>query len=298
MGDPRAFQKGDASPATVADLASQVAATRALQELAGGAVRLAAEEGMEEIEASGATGILEAVAAAVSASGLPCTPAECETSLRAAKDEGGEGCFWTVDPLDGTKGYLRGGQFAVAVALIMRGRPMIGVLALPRLGERGVSEGCGVLVAAVHRHGAWQAALAGGPVTALTCTAWESGMPVRLAGSVETSHSAVDALETAAARVGRVEPVRMDSQAKYALVARGSADAYVRSSPRAEYVERIWDHAAGVLVAEEAGCLATDLLGSPLDFGRGRGLEANRGVLCAPPALHARLLAALAAPMG
>jgi 3'(2'), 5'-bisphosphate nucleotidase len=298
VGDPRAFHKGDASPATVADLASQVAATRALQELAGGAVRIAAEEGMEEIEAHGGAGILEAVATAVTASGLPCTAAECETALRSARDEGREGCFWTVDPLDGTKGYLRGGQFAVAVALVMHGHPVIGVLALPRLGEHGVGEGSGVLVAAVRRHGAWQTPLMGGRATALRCAPWTRGGAVRVAGSVETSHSAVDALEAAAARVGRVESIRMDSQAKYALVARGSADAYIRSSPRAEYVERIWDHAAGVLVAEEAGCRATDCAGAPLDFGRGRGLEANRGVVCAVPELHAALLSALATPLG
>jgi 3'(2'), 5'-bisphosphate nucleotidase len=84
----------------------------------------------------------------------------------------------------------------------------------------------------------------------------------------------------------------MDSQAKYALLARGAADVYLRLPSRKGYIERIWDHAAGALIASEAGCTITDIHGKPLDFSHGRGLELNAGILGAPPELHARLLAA------
>ena len=60
-----------------------------------------------------------------------------------------------------------------------------------------------------------------------------------------------------------------------------------------DYVERIWDHAAGALIASEAGCAVTDIDGKSLDFSHGRGLEKNRGILCAPPGVHGRLMAAL-----
>jgi 3'(2'), 5'-bisphosphate nucleotidase len=116
---------------------------------------------------------------------------------------------------------------------------------------------------------------------------------VRLASSVETAHSASDEVERALAQISAVESVRIDSQAKYGLVARGSADAYIRRSPTATYVEHIWDHAAGALVAQEAGCTVTDLRGQPLDFSQGRGLSSNEGIVCATPALHARALRAL-----
>jgi len=87
--------------------------------------------------------------------------------------------------------------------------------------------------------------------------------------------------------------VRLDGQTKYAIVARGQADLFLRVPARRSYVERIWDHAAGAIIATEAGCCVTDIRGEPFDFSRGRGLEANVGVLVAPPALHGRALGAL-----
>ena len=77
------------------------------------------------------------------------------------------------------------------------------------------------------------------------------------------------------------------------VVARGQADAYLRLPTSYTYVEKIWDHAAGMLVAQEAGAVVTDIDGKALDFSRGAGLSANRGVVCAPPALHAALLGAI-----
>ena len=60
---------------------------------------------------------------------------------------------------------------------------------------------------------------------------------------------------------------RMDSQAKYAMVARGAAEYYVRL-PSPTYVENKWDHAAGKVVIEEAGGQWTDTNGNAnVDFG-------------------------------
>jgi 3'(2'), 5'-bisphosphate nucleotidase len=299
VGDPQAFSKGAAGPATVADLASQVAAAIALDELSGHDVRLVAEESWDDVERLGAASLMTTVAQAVSAGGTRCTPAECEAMLRRSHDPGGSGCFWAVDPLDGTKGYLRGGQFAIAIALIMHGHPVVGVVGAPRLGLRGTEPGPGVAFAAVRGRGAYQAPIAGDheKIETIRCHEWVPGQTIRLAGSVEASHSAVDELEAAVASIGAMHAVRMDSQAKYGLVARGCADAYLRRSPKADYIEHIWDHAAGALIAEEAGCTVTDVEGKPLDFGKGRGLSANRGVICAAPALHAELLRTLGAPI-
>jgi 3'(2'), 5'-bisphosphate nucleotidase len=87
--------------------------------------------------------------------------------------------------------------------------------------------------------------------------------------------------------------VRIDSQCKYAVVARDQADAYLRLPTRKGYVEKIWDHAAGSIIATEAGAIVTDVAGQPLDFTRGTRLEANRGVVCASAGLHADLIAAI-----
>ena len=196
------------------------------------------------------------------------------------------GRCWTIDPLDGTKGYLRGGQFAIALALLEEGVPVLGVLGLPRLGALGDDAGSGVVLAATRGGGAMQAGIDGGPWVPVSCRAWARGSPIRFAGSVERAHSTTDSIEAALASLGPVVPVRVDSQAKYGLVARGDADLYVRSSPDRAYRECIWDHAAGWLLARESGCTVTDLRGAPLTFSHGRRLDRNEGVLCASPALH------------
>ena len=87
----------------------------------------------------------------------------------------------------------------------------------------------------------------------------------------------------------------MDSQAKYGVVARGEAEIYLRMPTRADYREKIWDHAAGALIVEEAGGTVTDIRGRPLEFHHGRELTANRGVIVTNGRLHARVLKALRA---
>ena len=84
--------------------------------------------------------------------------------------------------------------------------------------------------------------------------------------------------------------VSLDSQCKYSIVARGQADAYLRMPKNVEYVEKIWDHGAGSIIASESGAVVSDIHGNPLDFGHGRLLKANSGVIVAVPGLHERLI--------
>ena len=79
------------------------------------------------------------------------------------------------------------------------------------------------------------------------------------------------------------------------MVGRGQADAYLRMPTKKDYVERIWDHAAGSLVASEGGAFVTDIFGHALDFSQGRGLEKNKGIVCAPARVHGKLIAAIEA---
>jgi len=78
-------------------------------------------------------------------------------------------------------------------------------------------------------------------------------------------------------------------------VARGEAALYLRlpSPQQPDYRERIWDHAAGALIVEEAGGRATDALGRPLDFAQGRRLSRNRGVIVSNGHLHTAVLEAI-----
>ncbi|MEM6295893.1 MAG: inositol monophosphatase family protein [Myxococcota bacterium] len=122
--------------------------------------------------------------------------------------------------------------------------------------------------------------------------------PIAVCGSVEKAHSSTSdmsrILEYVADQGLPVGPrARLDSQAKYAVVGRGQADAYLRLPTRKDYVERIWDHAAGSLIAQEGGAAVSDIHGKALDFGQGKGLAKNKGVVCARPRLHGIVLEAI-----
>jgi HAL2 family 3'(2'),5'-bisphosphate nucleotidase len=299
VGDPARLaggsvvEKGAAGPATVADLAAQAAITVTLRSALGPATRIVAEESLEEAERLGGPALVAGAHAAVAAGGIEVDERSFRAALASGGDAGGAGSFWTVDPLDGTKGYLRGGQFAVAIALVEDGRPVLGALIAPRLGHRGSGAGGGVVALAAAGGGAFQSSLGSWEPSRLLARPWAPGAPIRVAGSIEKAHSASDSLEARITALGPVDPVRIDSQAKYLLVARGDADCYARLSPTAGYRECIWDHAAGALVAEEAGARASDALGRQLDFSAGRRFRDSAGIVCAAPGLHEAVVAAI-----
>ena len=115
----------------------------------------------------------------------------------------------------------------------------------------------------------------------------------RACESVEAGHSRHDVAAELAQTLGVGGSVRVDSQVKYALVARGDAELYLRIPRDDIYVEKIWDHAAGSLIVTESGGTVTDVNGKPLDFGIGRLLEKNRGVVASNGPNHGAVIEAL-----
>ena len=89
------------------------------------------------------------------------------------------------------------------------------------------------------------------------------------------------------------KPVRMDSQCKYAVLARGDTSIYLRPPPRKDYKENIWDHAAGYIIVREAGGTVTDSAGKLLDFSVGKKLLENKGILATNGAVHEAVLQAV-----
>lgn len=210
-------------------------------------------------------------------------PAILEAIDRGSHAGGKEGRFWTLDPIDGTKGFLRKEQYAVALALIVNGEVALGVLGCPNLPvdphDEASEKGC--LLYAVKGQGAFQAPLsklaAAQPISVDSVT--DASLAV-FCESVESGHTAHGRSEKIAARLGTsVPPFRMDSQCKYAAVARGQASVYLRLPTRPGYEEKIWDHAAGVIVLQEAGGRVADTCGKTLDFSRGRSLSENKGIV-------------------
>lgn len=303
----RAATKDDKSPVTVADFAAQAVVAATLAEALGPSfveVGLVAEEDPAFLRAPERAAYLEATVEVARAVRPELTAERLLAALEAAgHGQGGAGAFFTLDPIDGTKGFLRGQQYAIALAYVEGGAPVVGALACPNLARDATADVVvpdpeGSLYVARRGAGTEElACLMGGAARARVLPRLGAlARPLRVTASVEKAHSNVSDTDRVIAAVG-ADPtvVRLDSSAKYAVVARGQADAYLRLPTRADYVERIWDHAAGVVVAEEAGVRVTDIAGRPLEFGHGRGLERNRGVVVAHPDAHPRLIAAIAA---
>ena len=287
-----AIQKTDRSPVTVADFGSQALICKAIGATFPDDI-IVAEENAQALKEN--PSLLERVTGYVNHF-CEETPLSAETVCEWINKGGGEvgPSFWTLDPIDGTKGFLRRDQYAIALAYIVDGVVQLGVLGCPNLPyqlDTGAPErGC--LFVASRGEGTHLYS----KTAELLERVHVSKTTHRFAESFESTHGDSDAHATIANALGITEsPVRMDSQAKYGIVSRGEASLYIRlpnpASP--DYRECIWDHAAGAIVVEEAGGTVTDANGIPLNFLTGKRMHQNRGIVATNGELHQHVLEAL-----
>jgi 3'(2'), 5'-bisphosphate nucleotidase len=296
--------KDDRSPVTVADFAVQALIARRLAENLPGAI-LIGEENAEALRLGEGVSALDHITEFVRSAIPDATPEEVCGLIDRGSGEPGD-TFWTLDPIDGTKGFLRREQYAIALALIRNGQVELGVLGCPELPcgpmfrhRQLASEDGGTIIAASRGDGTHAQPLTGsGDWRRLNVSSRNDPKDARILRSVEKSHTNVDEIGQLAAKLGVTAPaVGMDSQAKYAVLAAGEGEVLLRllSPSRPDYREKIWDQAAGSVVIEEAGGRITDLDGQPLDFSHGRTLARNRGILATNGVLHDAFLDGLRA---
>ncbi len=188
--------------------------------------------------------------------------------------------FWTLDPIDGTKGFLRGEQYAVALALIEKGEIVLGVLGCPNLDYDDQNQG--TLLYATKENGAVACNFSMDNSRDINVSNQNPDEKVRFLESVEKGHANHSGQAKIINAFGdRKDSVRVDSQVKYAVLAQGNAEVYLRlpKPDMPDYRENIWDHAAGVIIVEEAGGIISDVNGKPLDFSQGKKLKNNLGVI-------------------
>jgi 3'(2'), 5'-bisphosphate nucleotidase len=214
QGEFSATRKADASPLTEADLASHKFLCEQLPSL------------------------------------ISNTPVISEESTDAGVNAPAKGRYWMVDPLDGTKEFLkRTGEFTVNVALIEDGRPRLGVVHAPALdltyyGALGV--------------GAWRRQK-GQVAKAIQTRSYPALGPVVVA----SKDHAGPLVTTMVAQLRKPVLRSMGSSLKFCLVAEGAADIYLRDLPTME-----WDTAAAQCVVEVAGGTVCTLDGHPLRYGK------------------------------
>jgi 3'(2'), 5'-bisphosphate nucleotidase len=288
--------KSDRSPVTIADYGSQAITCKLIRERFPHDT-IVAEEDSKELRRPDRSRILEQVTNYVNAF-VPDSSSEDVCSWIDFSSNSITDRFWTLDPIDGTKGFLRGDQYAIALALIENGVVKLGILACPNLyldinspfGEKGC------LFVALKEKGSAQMDMSGMKRRAIFVSKVKNPSESIITESVESDHADHLTHQRLAQKLNISKlPLRMDSQAKYGILARGEATLYLRVPSPSEpgYKENIWDHAAGTIIAEEAGGRVTDILGHPLDFSCGVKMVKNHGILVSNGILHDLVLKAL-----
>ncbi len=288
--------KKDKTPVTIADYGSQAIICKLIRERFPNDT-IVAEEDSRELRRPDRSNILEQVTNYVNVFISSSSPEEVCSWIDLSSDSITDR-FWTLDPIDGTKGFLRGDQYAIALALIENGMVKLGILACPNLyldvKQRSGGKGC--LFIALKGKGSVEMDINGMGKRTISVSKVKNPSEAVITESVELDHADHLTHQHLAEKLNIFKPsLRMDSQAKYGILARGEATLYLRvpSSSEPGYKENIWDHAAGSIIAEEAGGKVTDVLGRPLDFSCGIKMVKNHGILASNGILHDVILKTL-----
>ena len=191
----------------------------------------------------------ELVILAALARAAPGVPVIAEEEVAAGRIPAHDDTYFLVDPLDGTKEFVRGGDdYTVNIGLIERGVPKLGVVFAPATGR--LHGGC-------VGEGAW---LDEGQGRMAVKTRPRGDLTTAVASKSHLNQATIDYLQAA---VGNCGYVSIGSSLKFCIVAEGKADIYPRAAPTSE-----WDTAAGHAVLLAAGGLVDGSDGEPLRYGK------------------------------
>lgn len=283
-----ALHKNDKTPVTIADYAIQALITKILnQSFPDDAI--IAEETPEALLKPENRSVLNSVTNLLKPIFPKITNSEVIDLLSyAQKDIKGIERYWVLDPIDGTKGFMRGEQYAIALALVKQGETVMGILGCPNY------ETHGSIYFSEKGHGSKAICLNDGSSQVLSMPALDDTSKIVLCTSYESKHvddiktkNLLNKLQVTAA------PIKSDGQGKYGLVASGKAHLFLRIPRDESYREKIWDHRAGELLVREAGGIVTDIHGRILECQEGHSFSDSIGVLACHPSLHEKILANL-----
>jgi 3'(2'), 5'-bisphosphate nucleotidase len=222
---------------------------------AGEAIVAIVRRGFEIVAKSDSSPVTEAdraaelIILAALAKPAPGVPVIAEEEVAAGRIPAHRGTYFLVDPLDGTKEFVRGGDdYTVNIALVENRTPRLGVVFAPATGRLH-----GGLIGA----GAW---VEDGRGRRPIRTRVRPAQPIAVASK---SHFTQDTAAYLAEAVGLCDHVSVGSSLKFCILAEGEADIYPRLSPTSE-----WDTAAGHAVLLAAGGRVDDADGFPLQYGK------------------------------
>jgi 3'(2'), 5'-bisphosphate nucleotidase len=313
--DKGSLSKTDSTPVTIADFAAQALIISAIQH-AFPTDKFVGEEDADVLRKD--EKLQQSVWELVSSTHLDDAESEALLASPASVEEmldvidlggrgtgGRDGRVWILDPVDGTKTFLDGQQYAVALALVVDGEEKVGVLGCPNLNlETGrVSEmstdkdGLGLMLSAVKGEGAVMRPIGKGALqTAQRIERLrDSSMELKDLHIVNCSTSKslwIDKHREVTEKFGASWPGTdlWSSQMRYAALTVGGGDVMLRIPMQKDARSYVWDHAGGHLIFREVGGKITALDGKEIDFGAGRKMEENWGMVAANESVHARIL--------
>ncbi len=197
---------------------------------------------------------------------------------------------WILDPIDGTKGYLAGRYYAIAIGFFVDGEPVFGAMAVPHSPRAEATVIDNTVAFAVRGRGAWIAGITSEGELQFERLQGGKGsgeQPWKVAVSLEHGGGVADTLKET------LTPVRMDSQAKYLGVAAGAIDAYLRKSRDDGGTDVTWDHMPGMMIAREAGCTVRSFNSDAAQPRPERVIRFDGGMICHRGERESKLAVAL-----
>ncbi|XBH63363.1 hypothetical protein VPH35_117358 [Triticum aestivum] len=303
VGDEKILEKNDQTHVTIADFGVQALISFELHQLFP-SIPLVAEEDSAFIRSSNAA----------------------DTIDRGGKDavsfDSNPATYWLLDPIDGTKGFLKGEDslYVVGLALVVDGKLAVGVMGCPNLTDTTVGDtedesiaacpGHGILMVSHVGCGTWTRPMSADQLTTAPdiwkrCSVDPCSVAHMARFCIVDSHtwdmmplsahfsSTMDESEPRDENKILLQNSCGGSLSKYLLVACGRMSVFILLA-RAEKLLKAWDHAVGVICVEEAGGQTCDWSGKPLDFGADltgrRIIYPSGGVLATNGALHDKLV--------
>ncbi len=278
--------KGENDPVTIADYGSQAILCRAIAAAYPHDAVLAEEQGSQFASLVSDT----QRATVVKLVGDVLGESVSEAQLIAWLDYGfgrDASRTWVIDPIDGTKGFIAGRRYSIAVGVLDDGMPTAGVLASPGY---PTSDNFGLLFYA-QGSAAYVEAIRGGKPMRVAVSNRSKARELVVVESVERAHAHLELMARvyASAGIDKKQVEGIDSQDKYAMIAAGDADLYLRLPREAKPTHKSWDHAAGTAIIRAAGGVVTDIDGSPLDFSQGAFLP-NLGMIVSNGHIHDKMI--------
>lgn len=282
--------KDEHEPVTIADYGAQAIISRAISIAFPDDAIIAEESGKQYIELVSDKGRTEVTRLLEDILGIWAKQSDVVKWLDHGQNRQTERT-WVIDPIDGTKGFIALRNYVVAVGLMEKGKPVGGIIGAPAFPTRD-KEG-----ALFHAKSgvAYMEPLPGGPVKRIQASPRTEPRSLRALESVEKSHTNHERMKKVRDAAGYAEAalVQIDSMEKYARIAAGTAELYLRL-PRLNSTRpfMVWDHCAGTALVEAAGGKVTDIDGTPLDFSQGKTLN-NKGIVVTNRRIHDKVIAAI-----